>query len=151
MFLIFQYLINLVPGRRRVPSGRFSSKNAAVMAGTTRGQGRFGRLGNKRKTPLFKFFITSHFKTHSYRHSAPIIPEQRLQWTALLTYLLAIFSHSLFTSLHYNNLGSPFIFKCASTFGEAVVGGQKLSGSQKCISSTPTPDELIAPRCDSTV
>lgn len=47
VFLIFQYLINLVPGRSRVPSGRFSSRNVAVMAGTTRGQGRFGRLGKK--------------------------------------------------------------------------------------------------------
>lgn len=47
VFLIFQYLINLVPGRSRVPSGRFSSRNVAVMAGTTRGQGRLGRLGRK--------------------------------------------------------------------------------------------------------
>lgn len=47
VFLIFQYLINLVPGRSRVPSGRFSSRKAAVMAGTTRGQGRFGRLGRQ--------------------------------------------------------------------------------------------------------
>lgn len=47
VFLIFQYLINLVPGRSRVPSGRFSSRKAAVMAGTTRGQGRFGRLDRK--------------------------------------------------------------------------------------------------------
>lgn len=44
VFLIFQYLMNFVPGRSRVPSGRFSSKNAAIIAGTTRGHGRFGRL-----------------------------------------------------------------------------------------------------------
>lgn len=50
VFLIFQYLINLVPGRSRVPSGRFSSRNVAVMAGTTRGQGRFGRLGEKKRS-----------------------------------------------------------------------------------------------------
>lgn len=49
VFLIFQYLINLVPGRSRVPSGRFSSRKAAVMAGTTRGQGRFGRLWQTRR------------------------------------------------------------------------------------------------------
>lgn len=45
VFLIFQYLINLVPGRSLVPSGRFSSRKVAVMAGTARGHGRFGRLG----------------------------------------------------------------------------------------------------------
>lgn len=33
-FLIFQYLMNLVPGSRRVPSGRFSSRNKAAIVGT---------------------------------------------------------------------------------------------------------------------
>lgn len=33
-FLIFQYLMNLVPGSRRVPSGRFSSTNKAAIVGT---------------------------------------------------------------------------------------------------------------------
>ncbi|TNN54622.1 hypothetical protein EYF80_035184 [Liparis tanakae] len=48
VFLIFQYLMNLVPGRSRVPSGRFSSRKAAVMAGATRGHGRFGRLAGSK-------------------------------------------------------------------------------------------------------
>ena len=33
-FLIFQYLMNLVSGSRRVPSGRFSSRNKAAIVGT---------------------------------------------------------------------------------------------------------------------
>lgn len=33
-FLIFQYLMNLVSGSRRVPSGRFSSRNNAAIVGT---------------------------------------------------------------------------------------------------------------------
>lgn len=33
-FLIFQYLMNLVPGSRRVPSGRFSSRNKAAIVGS---------------------------------------------------------------------------------------------------------------------
>lgn len=33
-FFIFQYLMNLVPGSRRVPSGRFSSRNKAAIVGT---------------------------------------------------------------------------------------------------------------------
>lgn len=33
-FLIFQYLMNLVPGSRRVPSGRFSSRNKAAIVET---------------------------------------------------------------------------------------------------------------------
>lgn len=37
-FLIFQYLMNLVPGCRRVPSGRFSSRNKAAIVGTKDGR-----------------------------------------------------------------------------------------------------------------
>lgn len=33
-FLIFQYLMNLVSGSRRVKSGRFSSRNKAAIVGT---------------------------------------------------------------------------------------------------------------------
>lgn len=33
-FFIFQYLMNLVPGSRRVLSGRFSSRNKAAIVGT---------------------------------------------------------------------------------------------------------------------
>lgn len=33
-FFIFQYLMNLVSGSRRVPSGRFSSRNKAAIVGT---------------------------------------------------------------------------------------------------------------------
>lgn len=79
VFLIFQYLINFVPGRSRVPSGRFSSKNAAIMAGTTRGQGRFGRLHRKSlscqdtlphsedflRTSIHAMFLFLHFKLFS--------------------------------------------------------------------------------------
>lgn len=56
VFFIFQYLMNLVPGRRRVPSGKFSSKNRAVMAGTARGHGRFGRLHPQKKTKRKRIF-----------------------------------------------------------------------------------------------
>lgn len=65
VFLIFQYLMNLVPGRSRVPSGRFSSRKAAVMAGTTRGQGRFGRLGRRGRSA--KKIL---FDTHAEKQSA---------------------------------------------------------------------------------
>lgn len=34
VFFIFQYLMNLVPGSRLVPSGRFSSRNKAAIVGT---------------------------------------------------------------------------------------------------------------------
>lgn len=48
LFFIFQYLMNLVPGLRRDPSGRFSSSSSAVIAGTARGHGRLGRLRTKK-------------------------------------------------------------------------------------------------------
>lgn len=44
VFLIFQYLMNLVPGSRHVPSGRFSSRNKAVIVGTKVEQETLGPL-----------------------------------------------------------------------------------------------------------
>lgn len=44
VFLIFQYLMNLVPGSRQVPSGRFSSRNKAVIVGTKVEQETLGPL-----------------------------------------------------------------------------------------------------------
>lgn len=80
LFFIFQYLMNLVPGLRRDPSGRFSSSSRAVIAGTARGHGRLGRLRTcGHKTQEGHHFPVSLYHTEITRHySMMALDETRL-------------------------------------------------------------------------